>query len=138
MRVVYRDPHRTARQVCITLILFGYYGRIYLQRIRTPLRTYLRDGTLARVVTLDFEELEQLGVGPAAYGNRDYARTQEISDGVNYLGCDGLIVPSARYDGDNLVVYMQNLERDCFLEEVESRQFQWPDWTVIPTPSARS
>ena len=82
---------------------------------------------LTRVVTLDFEELEQLGVGPAAYGTRDYARTQEISDGVNYLGCDGLIAPSARYDCDNLVVYMQNLERDCFLEEVESRQFQWSD-----------
>ena len=82
---------------------------------------------LTRVVTLDFEELEQLGVGPAVYGTRDYARTQEISDGVNYLGCDGLIAPSARYDCDNLVVYMQNLERSCILEEVESRQFRWSD-----------
>ena len=82
---------------------------------------------LTRVVTLDFEELEQLGVGPAVYGTRDYARTQEISDGVNYLGCDGLIAPSARYDCNSLVVYMQNLERNCILEEVESRQFRWSD-----------
>ena len=82
---------------------------------------------LTRVVALDFEKLEHLGVGPAAYGTRDYSRTQEISDGVNYLGCDGLIAPSPRYDCSNLVIYMQNLERNCLLEEVESRQFRWSD-----------
>ena len=82
---------------------------------------------LMRVVELGYDDLERLGVGPADYGAREYSRTQEVSDGVNYLGCDGLIVPSARYDCRNLVVYMQNLEGDCFLEEVDSRQFRWSD-----------
>ena len=82
---------------------------------------------LMRVVELGYDDLERLGVGPADYEARMYSRTQEISDGVNYLGCDGLIVPSARYDCRNLVVYMQNLEGDCFLEEVGSRQFRWSD-----------
>ena len=82
---------------------------------------------LTRVVELSHEELERLGVGPADYATRDYSRTQEISDGVNHLGCDGLIVPSARYDGKNLVVYTQNLERGCFLEEVAPREFRWSD-----------
>ena len=82
---------------------------------------------LTRVVALDFEKLKQLGIGPAVYGARDYSRTQEISDGVKYLGCNGLIAPSARYDCNNLVIYMQNLEKDCFLEEVESREFRWSD-----------
>ena len=82
---------------------------------------------LKRVVELDFVELEQLGVGQADYRSRDYSRTQEIADGLNYLGCDGLIVPSARYDCKNLIVYIQNLEKDCFVEEDESRVFRWPE-----------
>ena len=46
---------------------------------------------LQRVVELDFEVLEQLSVGKATYRSRDYSRTQEISDGLNYLGYSGLI-----------------------------------------------
>lgn len=82
---------------------------------------------LWRVVELGFEELGQLGVRQTDYRSRNYSRTQEISDGLNYLGCDGLIVPSARYDCNNLIVYMQNLSRDCILEEVESKEFLWSE-----------
>lgn len=82
---------------------------------------------LWRVVELGFEELGQLGVRQTDYRRRNYSRTQEISDGLNYLGCDGLIVPSARYDCNNLIVYMQNLSRDCILEEVESKEFLWSE-----------
>lgn len=80
---------------------------------------------LKRVVELGFEELEQLGVGKADYGAREYARTQEISDAFNHLGCDGLIVPSARYEGKNLIVFMQNLDKDCVVNAVESVEFSW-------------
>ncbi|MCY3819281.1 MAG: RES family NAD+ phosphorylase, partial [Gammaproteobacteria bacterium] len=82
---------------------------------------------LERVVELDFEQLERLGVRQSDYGSRDYARTQEISDALNYLGCDGLIVPSARHEGRNLVVYMQNLGPGCLVEEVEPGVFAWSD-----------
>ena len=80
---------------------------------------------LKRVVELDFGALEQLGVGQADYSSRDYSRTQEISDGLNYLGYGGLIVPSARYDCRNLIIFVQHLDRDCVVEEDESKIFQW-------------
>ena len=82
---------------------------------------------LKRVVELDFEQLDELGIGQADYQGRDYSQTQEISDALNYLGRDGLIVPSARYDGRNLVVYMQNLDKDCFVEEDGWSNFSWSD-----------
>ena len=82
---------------------------------------------LKRVVELDFEELERLGVRQEDYRSRDYSHTQKISDGLNYLGCEGLIAPSARYDCKNLIVYVQNLEKDCFMEEDEWRVFRWPE-----------
>lgn len=80
-----------------------------------------------RVVELGAEELGKLGAGPTIYRSRDYSRTQEISDGLNYLGCDGLIAPSARYDCNNLIVYMQNLDKECVLEEIESSEFLWSE-----------
>ena len=82
---------------------------------------------LKRVVELNFEGLEQLGIGQADYQSRNYSRTQEVSDGLNYLGYDGLIVPSARYDCKNLIIFMQNLDEDCFIEEEESREFRWSE-----------
>ena len=82
---------------------------------------------LMRVVKMRFEEIGQLGIEATAYRSRDYERTQEISDALNYLGCDGLIAPSARYAGNNLIVYTQNLETGCFVDERGSRLFGWSD-----------
>lgn len=82
---------------------------------------------LRQIVELDFDLLAELGVQRSAYVSRRYARTQEISDGLNYLGCDGVIVPSARHDGRNLVVYMQNLHRESSVEEDGSLAFLWSD-----------
>lgn len=82
---------------------------------------------LLRVVELGFEDFRKLGVGPTAYRTRDYSRTQEISEAVNDVGCDGLIAPSARYDCNNLIIYLQNMSRDCVLEEVDSREFLWSE-----------
>ena len=74
---------------------------------------------LMRVVELSFAELGQLGIEATAYRRRDYTRTQEISDALNYLGCDGLIAPSARYDSNNLIVYMQNLDKDGLVDRTD-------------------
>ena len=80
---------------------------------------------LKRVVELNFDDLEKLGVHQADYQGRDYSRTQEIADALNYLGCDGLIVPSARHDSNNLIIFTQNLDADCIIDEDESEEFQW-------------
>ena len=82
---------------------------------------------LDHVVELDFEQLEELGVRRSEYGRRNYSRTQEVSYGLNYLRCDGLIVPSARYEGRNLVVYVQNLGRGCFVKGEGESVFSWSD-----------
>ena len=51
-------------------------------------------------------ELERFGVRQADYHSRDYSRTREVADGLNYLGCNGLIAPSARYDCTNLIIFV--------------------------------
>ncbi len=80
---------------------------------------------LKRAVELDFGALEMLRVAQSDYGGREYSRTQEISDVVNYLGYDGLIVPCARYECRNLIIYTQNLVGDCLVEEDNAKEFEW-------------
>ena len=106
---------------------FEAFWSLFEQRPDRPASSWRLRVGLKRVVELDFEDLEGFGVLQSDYRGRDYGRTGAISDVVSYLGCDGLIVPSARYDGRNLVVYLQNLDADCRIEEVESSPFSWSD-----------
>ncbi len=108
---------------------FEAFWSLFEQRPDRRVLNWRLEVRLQRVVDLDFTHLEELGVLRSEYEGRDYARTQEISDGLNYLGCDGLIVPSARYEGKNLVVYTQNLAEGCFVDEDEGSTFLWSDST---------
>ena len=73
---------------------FEAFWSLFEQRPDRRALTWKLRVRLKRVVELNFEELEQLGVEQADYQSWDYSLTQEVSDGLNYLGCDGLIVPS--------------------------------------------
>ena len=106
---------------------FEAFWSLFEQRPDRPALNWKLKVRLKRVVELDYKQLEELGVGQEEYQGRDYSRTQEISDALNFLGCDGMIVPSARYDGKNLVVYMQNLGEDSFVEEDRASEFAWSD-----------
>lgn len=75
--------------------------------------------------------LAALGVDTGRYGEVDYrtvpTRTQEIGDAAHFLGFDGLIVPSARYDCHNLVVFMDRVEPDGTIL-VQSTPVDWKAW----------
>lgn len=60
----------------------------------------------------DLTELESLGVEPSAYPGILYARAQEIGDAAAFLGFDGLVAPSARYDCLNLAIFCDSLSPD--------------------------
>jgi RES domain-containing protein len=59
-------------------------------------------------VRLTRDDLTSLGVDMTQYGERDYARTQQIGAALAFLGVDGLIAPSARWRCDNLMVFQNN------------------------------
>ncbi len=70
---------------------------------------------------LDVEELTPLGVDAAHYSISDYSQvkknvypsTQAIGSAAHFLEFDGLIVPSARGEGSNLLLFMDRLPGDC-------------------------
>jgi RES domain-containing protein len=64
----------------------------------------------------DLDTLAPFGVEASRYGTSEYLKlqaeyslTQQIGEAAHFLGCDGLIVPSARWPDQNVVVLPANL-----------------------------
>lgn len=72
--------------------------------------------------------LPEFGVDVSRYQELDYRRTQEIGAAVAFLGCDGLIVPSARWDCENLILFNDNYSLDADLKVISSTTRDWKEW----------
>nr|WP_050756123.1 RES family NAD+ phosphorylase [Nitrococcus mobilis] len=62
------------------------------------------------------------------YHSVNYRRTQEIGAAVAFLGCDGLLVPSARWNAENLVLFSENHGVEEHLIVTETQEFDWKVW----------
>jgi len=79
---------------------------------------FFRLNKCLRLVNL--EALSEIGVDTSRYGAASYAelhqseypRTQEIGESAYFLGFDGLCVPNARYDCQNIVLFDDVIEQD--------------------------
>lgn len=60
--------------------------------------------------------LEPAGVGVAELGGDDDSPCQAVGEAVAWLGFEGVIVPSARAAGANLVIFTANLKPDAVFE----------------------
>ncbi|CAN5552454.1 hypothetical protein BH09PSE5_BH09PSE5_16200 [soil metagenome] len=75
-------------------------------------------------------DLEALGVPRNSYGDVNLPRTQQIGAVVEFLGCDGLIAPCARWDFDNLIPFSDRMGEDSDLEIVGSESVDWLSWAT--------
>jgi RES domain len=73
-------------------------------------------------------ELAELGVGVDRYHLREYGRTQEIADAALFLGFTGLVVPSARWDCTNLVVFPEKIEPGQLTLAGSPSPVDWEKW----------
>ena len=72
------------------------------------------------------EELQPFGVDISRYESFDYGATQAIAAAAHFLEFDGLIVPSARYECLNLVLFSDRLPA---LPRVKrSEALDWKAW----------
>jgi RES domain len=73
-------------------------------------------------------ELAELGVDLDRYHLREYDRTQEIADAALFLGFTGMIVPSARWDCANLVIFTEKVDPDQLTLEGAPGPVDWDRW----------
>ena len=84
--------------------------------------------TTSKTLRLARSDLGTLGVDVSRYGERDYARTQEIGSTLAWLGLDGLIAPSARWPCDNLMIFTDNHTLGEKLEPIDEQHVEWQQW----------
>ena len=71
-----------------------------------PIEVHEIEASARKTLRLVEADLFLLGVDPSAYKAINYPRTQEIGAAVEFLGCDGLIVPSLRWKCENAVFFV--------------------------------
>ena len=88
---------------------------------------------LAAVITFeDLAALQAVGMNTSRYGqasyvekDTEYPRSQEVAEACYFLGADGILVPSARHDSRNLIVFC---EQDTDPDIAEIRNHGILDW----------
>lgn len=75
----------------------------------------------------DMSKLKELGVEESRYADLLNSRTQEIADAAAFLGFHGIIAPSARYNGENIMLFLGsfNLEN---IEIISEEAVDWAEW----------
>jgi hypothetical protein len=86
----------------------------------------VRASSVIRLETL--AELVDLGVDAARYREPLYERTREIGDAAAFLGCDALIVPSARWNCLNVVLFLESVESDSIEIAGKPKSIDWKAW----------
>lgn len=81
-----------------------------------------------RTLKLVRVDLVALGLPASDYGGINPPRTQEIGAAVEFLGCDGLIAPCARWSCDNLILFPDRMADSAKLEVVSSEVVDWLGW----------
>ena len=85
--------------------------------------------TTRKTLRLVRANLETLGVRATAYASVNYSQTQAIGAAVAFLECDGLIVPSVRWECDHLVIFSDH--HDVVQDELKvigTEQVDWLSW----------
>jgi hypothetical protein len=85
------------------------------------------DVKVQRAARIDHDILEKLGVLQSEYHHPNCTRTQEIGEAAAFLGFDALIVPSARWNCSNLVLFTEQIEPE-HLAAVKSEDVDWDAW----------
>lgn len=92
--------------------------------ILRPRSTFGLDVTLSKLVDLSgSHDLADDGPLIVNLTTDDGGVSQGVGAAVAWLGYGGLLVPSARCEGTNLVIFVNNLEPDDHLEELGGRPY---------------
>lgn len=117
-----------AREGALAEIAF-HWGQLNPRPTKPVVVHRLRVGA-HRTLKLLRADISRLGVPEGAYAQVNLTRTQEIGAAAEFLGCDGLIAPSARWPCDNLVLFPDRLGFDATLETLDSETVDWAQWAM--------
>lgn len=84
--------------------------------------------TATQTLRLIRADLAVLGVDLDRFGDLDYTFTQQIGSAVAFLENDGLIVPSARWDCENLILFDDGSLKTKLEAVATPTEVDWQEW----------
>lgn len=84
--------------------------------------------SLDNALWLDVKQLQQIGIKDPQANRLDYEISQAIGDAAHMLDYAGLIVPSARWNCFNLVLFLDQIDMNEQIEVLSSSEINWPAW----------
>ena len=81
-----------------------------------------------KVLHLDEKLLQTLGIEDPKANRINYSQSQAISSAARFLEYQGILVPSARWDCMNLVLYLDQLDINASITIKEHEPINWPAW----------
>ena len=94
-----------------------------------PVMVHELGAVVSKVLKLARAELVDLGVEWYRYGEINYGRTQLIGAAAAHLKLDGLIAPSARWECDNVMLFLPDPDWGGALTLRKSEEVDWRAWT---------
>lgn len=95
------------------------------------LQAYKLSVGASKTLRLGVGHLPDIGMSPSEFPQRNYAQSQLVGAALNFLGLDGLIAPSARWDCDNLMIFQSNHSLESKLEVVSQREVPFQEWSSL-------
>lgn len=84
--------------------------------------------TLPNVLVLDIAQLVALGIEDPLASRLDYSRSQAIGEAAYMMDYLGMIVPSARWDCNNLVLFVDRIDLNEHVTTLDASDVDWPAW----------
>ena len=113
----------------------GAMAEVYYHLSRAPvfssshaIISRLRVHTERTLIFDGIASLELVGVDEDSFRKGERVRTQEIGAAARFLDIEGLIVPSARWSCNNLVLFSDRLSDRESLRVADTRDVNWPAW----------
>jgi len=111
----------------------GALAEIYYHLSRAPVfsssHTKIAKIEIEANTVLDLRDmalLHDLGVSREDFQRGVYHRTAEIGSAARFLDADALLVPSARAETQNFVVFLDRIENPDNLRIIELHDINWP------------
>ena len=112
----------------------GALSEIYFHLSRAPVFSSSRMNlnqlhvSLDHVLRLKKQDLHDLGVEDPLALRAEYSTTQPLGAAAHMLDYQGLIVPSARWDCENLILFMDRICLETQLKVTEYKEINGPAW----------
>jgi len=112
----------------------GALAEVYCHLSRAPvmssshMRLNRLKMSLDNALILDAAQLKALGVNDPLASRVDYELTQAVGEAAYMMDYQGLIVPSARWECNNLVLFMERIDLNEHIELLEQSDVNWPAW----------